>query len=224
MIENYNSFNYWENVINENKTIRGHMFMQKPPTEKSVYFHTLIFGNKNGINNIWAYCPNIRGLIGYFQYSFLQEAFYKWIYGQDKLVTKIPHLKVDKIANEGEKTNKISKEISINMKNDYEFLNNLWGMSYNKSEVELRKFIMEFNKKWSGDNKEFLYIKIFHTPEELGEYVISSTLITGTEEELETKVGMTIDEWRNTCKLATKNSTKGEIFRRILLKKLSEVY
>ena len=29
MRENYNSFNYWENVINENKTIRGHMFMQR---------------------------------------------------------------------------------------------------------------------------------------------------------------------------------------------------
>ena len=150
MRENYNSFNYWENVINENKTIRGHMFMQKPPTEKSIYFHTLIFGNKNGINNIWGYCPNIRGLIGYLQYSFLQEAFYKWIYGQEKLVTKIPHLTVDKIANEGEKLNKISKEVSINMKNDYEFLNNLWSMPSNKSEIELRKFVVDFNKKWIG--------------------------------------------------------------------------
>lgn len=224
MRENYNSFNYWENVINENKTIRGHMFMQKPPTEKSIYFHTLIFGSKNGISNIWGYCPNIRGLIGYLQYSFLQEAFYKWIYGQEKLVTKIPHLKVDKIANEGEKLNKISKEVSINMKNDYEFLNNLWGMPSNKSEMELRKFVVDFNKKWIGDNKEFLYIKVFNTPEELGEFVISSMLITSTESELENKVGMTINEWRSTCKLAIKNSMKGETFRRVLLKKLSEVY
>ena len=224
MRENYNSFNYWENIINENKTIRGHMFMQKPPTEKSIYFHTLIFGNKNGINNIWGYCPNIRSLIGYFQYSFLQEAFYKWIYGKEKLVTKIPHLTVDKIASEGEKLNKISKEISINMKNDYEFLNNLWGMSSNKSEIELRKFVVDFNKKWMGDNKEFLYIKIFKTPEELGEFVISSTLLTSTEKELENRIGMTIDEWRDICKFAIKDSIKGEIFRKILLKKLSEVY
>ena len=224
MRENYNSFNYWENVISENKTIRGHMFMQKPPTEKSIYFHTLIFGSKNGINNIWGYCPNIRGLIGYLQYSFLQEAFYKWIYGQEKLVTKIPHLTVDKIANEGEKLNKISKEVSINMKNDYEFLNNLWGMPSNKIEIELRKFVVDFNKKWMGDNKEFLYIKVFNTPEELGEFVISSMLITSTEKELENRIGMTIDEWRNICKFAIKNSMKGEIFRKVLLKKLSEVY
>ena len=198
--------------------------MQKPPTEKSIYFHTLIFSNKSGINNIWGYCPNTRGLIGYFQYSFLQEAFYKWIYGQEKLVTRIPHLKVDKIASEGEKLNKISKEISINMKNDYEFLNNLWAMPSNKSEIELSKFVVDFNRKWIGDNKQFIYIKVFKTPEELGEFVISSTLITSTEKELENRMGMTIDEWRSICKFAIKNSIKGEIFRRVLLKKLSEVY
>ena len=224
MIENYNSFNYWEKIINENKTIRGHMFMQKPPTEKSIYFHTLIFGNKNGINNIWGYCPNIRGLIGYLQYSFLQEAFYKWIYGQEKLVTKIPHLKVDKIAREGEKLNKISKEVSINMKNDYEFLNSLWGMSSDKSEIQLRKFVVDFNKKWIGDNKEFIYIKVFKTPEELGEFVIKSMLITSTEKELENSIDMTIDEWRNVCKFAINNLIKGEIFRKVLLKKISKVY
>ena len=224
MIENYNSFNYWEKIINENKTIRGHMFMQKPPTEKSIYFHTLIFGNKNGINNIWGYCPNIRGLIGYLQYSFLQEAFYKWIYGQEKLVTKIPHLKVDKIAREGEKLNKISKEVSINMKNDYEFLNSLWGMSSDKSEIQLRKFVVDFNKKWIGDNKEFIYIKVFKTPEELGEFVIKSMLVTSTEKELENSIDMTIDEWRNVCKFAINNLIKGEIFRKVLLKKISKVY
>ena len=224
MRENYNSFNYWEKIINENKTIRGHMFMQKPPTEKSIYFHTIIFGNKSGINNIWGYCPNIRGLIGYLQYSFLQEAFYKWIYGQEKLITRIPHLKVDKIASEGEKLNKISKEVSINMKNDYEFLNNLWGMPSSKSEIEVRKFVVDFNKKWIGDNKEFLYIKVFRTPEELGEFVISSMLITSTEKELENRIGMTIDEWRDICKFAVKDFIKGEKFRNILLKKLSAVY
>ena len=198
--------------------------MQKPPTEKSIYFHTLIFSNKSGINNIWGYCPNTRGLIGYFQYSFLQEAFYKWIYGQEKLVTRIPHLKVDKIASEGEKLNKISKEVSINMKSDYEFLNNLWSMRPNKSEAELRKFGLDFNKKWMGDNREFLYIKFFKTPEELGEFVISSTLLTSTQQELENRIGMKIDEWRDICKAATSDFMKGTTFRNILLKKLNEVF
>ena len=54
------------------------------------------------------------------------------------------------------------------MKNDYEFLNCLWGMPADKIEIELRKFIIDFNKKWMGDNNEFIYIKFLRTPEELG--------------------------------------------------------
>lgn len=224
MRENYNSFCYWENVISKNKTIRGHMFMQKPPTEKSIYFHTLIFGNKNGINNIWGYFPNMRSLIGYIQYSFLQEAFYKWIYGKDKLVTRIPHLTVDKIIHEGEKLKKINRQTAYNMRKDYDFFTKLWGMPSNRIEMELRKFTTDFNKKWMGDNTEFIYIKIFRTPKELGEFVISSSLLTSTEKELEDKIGMSLDDWRDICESAVTDQVKGKIFREILLKKLSEVF
>lgn len=75
-----------------------------------------------------------------------------------------------------------------------------------------------------GDNKEFLYIRIFKTPEEVGEFVISSSLMTSTEAEIESKIGMTLDEWRNVCKSCIKDSVKGQLFRNILLKKLTEVF
>lgn len=224
MRENYHSFSFWENLINENKTIRGHMFMQSLPTKDSIYFHTIIFGSKNGINNIWGYCPNIRCLLGYIQYSFLQEAFYKWIHGKEKFVAKIPHLTVDKIVIEGQKSNKINKEISISMRDDYEFLNNLWRLSDSKIQAELKAFTLKFNKKWMGDNTEFLYIKIFNNPEELGEFVISSALLASNAEELEDKLGMSIDQWRGVSKLAEKDLIKGEIFRNVLLKKLKEIF
>ena len=71
------------------------------------------------------------------------------------------------------------------MKNDYEFLSSLWAIPTDKIEMQLRNFIIEFNKKWMGENTEFIYIKVFSTPEELGEFVISSTLVTSTEKELE---------------------------------------
>lgn len=223
MRENYNSFDYWENVIRENKTIRGHMFMQKPPTEKCLYFHTLIFSKGNGINNIWGYFPNVRSLIGYLQYSFLQESFYKWIHGRDKLITNIPSISVEKIIEEGEKCKKITKDIADKMKKDYKFLSKLWDMPSRDAERELRKFLIEFNKKWMGDNREFIYIKLFKSPEEVGEFVVSSAAMTNTEEELERKIGMKIDEWKNLCENTLKDKVKAEKFREILLKKLSEV-
>ncbi len=223
MRENYNSFDYWENVIRENKTIRGHMFMQKPPTEKSLYFHTLIFSKSNGINNIWGYFPNVRSLIGYLQYSFLQESFYKWIHGKDKLITKIPSISVERIIEEGEKAKKITKEIADNMKKDYQFLSKLWDMPSKDAERELRKFLREFNKKWMGDNREFIYIKLFKSPEEVGEFVVSSAMMTNTEHDLENKIGMKIEEWKKLCENTLKDKAKAERFREILLKKLSEV-
>ncbi|MDK2828827.1 MAG: hypothetical protein PWP67_1639 [Clostridium butyricum] len=223
MRENYNSFDYWENVIRENKTIRGHMFMQKPPTEKSLYFHTLIFSKGNGMNNIWGYFPNVKSLIGYLQYSFLQESFYKWIHGKDKLITRIPSISVEKVIEDGERAKKITKEIADKMKKDYQFLSKLWDMPSRDAERELKKFLREFNKKWIGDNREFLYIKLFESPKEVGDFVVSSATITNSEGELESKIGMKIDEWLNLCENTLKDKKCAEKFRQILLKRLSEV-
>lgn len=223
MRENYNSFDYWENVIRENKTIRGHMFMQKPPTEKSLYFHTLIFSKGNGMNNIWGYFPNVKSLIGYLQYSFLQESFYKWIHGKDKLITRIPSISVEKVIEDGERAKKITKEIADKMKKDYQFLSKLWDMPSRDAERELKKFLREFNKKWIGDDREFLYIKLFKSPKEVGDFVVSSATITNSEGELESKIGMKIDEWLNLCENTLKDKKCAEKFRQILLKRLSEV-
>jgi hypothetical protein len=222
--ENYNSLAYWENVINKNKTIRGHMFMKNPPTDKSYYFHTLIFCNKCGISNIWGYVPSMRSLIGYIKYSFLQEAFYKWIYGRERAITRIPHFTVDKIIKDGKKGKKISEDIAFKMIMEYESLDKLWGISDCKIDLELRKFAISFSRRWTGDNSGFMYMKVFKTPEELGECVISSIMITHTENEIEDILGMKIDGWRNICKEAIVCSDKGEIFREVLLKNLKEVF
>ncbi|WP_294374257.1 hypothetical protein [uncultured Clostridium sp.] len=200
------------------------MFMKNTPTEKCLYFHTLMFSKSNGIDNIWGYFPNVRSLIGYLQYSFLQEAFYKWINGKDTLVTKIPSISVEKIIEQGEKAKKITKEIADSMKKDYNFLSKLWDMSSKDAEREILKFLRQFNKKWMGDNREFIYIKIFKSPKELGDFVVSSATMTDTEDELEDKIGMKTDEWMNVCEGALDDKLKAEKFREILLKKLTEVF
>ncbi|MDU7441777.1 MAG: hypothetical protein E7L05_14695 [Clostridium sp.] len=199
------------------------MFMQKPPTEKSLYFHTLIFSKGNGMNNIWGYFPNVKSLIGYLQYSFLQESFYNWIHGKAILITRIPSISVEKVIEDGERAKKITKEIADKMKKDYQFLSKLWDMPSRDAERELKKFLREFNKKWIGDNREFLYIKLFKSPKEVGDFVVSSATITNSEGELESKIGMKIDEWLNLCENTLKDKKCAEKFRQILLKRLSEV-
>ncbi|MGG7178863.1 hypothetical protein ACQPU1_14810 [Clostridium paraputrificum] len=223
MRQSYNSFKYWENLISENKTIRGHMFMQNPPKDKSLYIHTLIFSKNNGIDNIYAYFPDVKALLGYIQYSFLQEAFYKWIYGKNRIVTKIPSEPVDKIIHGGLVKGKITKEEANLMLGYYRRLTRMWDIPKDRVISELMKFARDFNKTWVGDNKEFLYIKIFKNTEDLGRFVLDSTMMTSNSDEFERKTGVTIDEWKIICKGAVKNKHLGEKLQKVLQKNLTEV-
>ncbi|EEH96545.1 hypothetical protein PMY38_07120 [Clostridium tertium] len=223
MRHSYDSFDYWEELINENKTIRGHMFMDKLPNEKSIYIHSLVFCKNNGLNNTWSYFPNEKMLLGYIQYSFLQEAFYKWIYGKERMVISIPNIPVEKIILDGEKNKKISKEEADNMRRHVKMVKDCWSLPKDKLIRALQRFSRDFNRTWYGDNREFLYLKIFNTPKDLGEFVVNSSYMTTTEREFKDRIGISIPEWNNICERANKNKRDGEKFRDILLKSLTEI-
>lgn len=197
--------------------------MQNPPKEKSLYIHTLIFSRNNGIDNIYAYFPDTKALLGYIQYSFLQEAFYKWIYGKERIIINIPSYSVDKIISDGLSKGKISKQEGQLMLSHYTMVTKMWDLPKDRVVPELIKFSREFNKSWYGDNKEFLYLKIFKNPEELGDFVVNSTMLTDEESTFIDKTGVTVEAWRNICKTAVKNKASGEKFQEILQKNLSEV-
>ena len=223
MRHGYDSFDYWEELINENKTIRGHMFMDRLPDNKSIYIHSLIFSKNNGLNNIWSYFPNERSILGYIQYSFLQEAFYKWIYGKDRVIVSVPNVPVETIIHDGEKNNKISKDEAEKMKKHLDMVKSYWNLPKDKLIRELKRFSRDFNRTWYGDNKEFLYLKIFDNPKDLGEFVVSSSYITTTEEDFIERTGINLHEWKNICEKAHINKRDGEKFRDILLKSLTEI-
>jgi len=220
---NYDSFDYWEELINENKTIRGHMFMDRLPNDKSVYIHSLIFSKNNGLSNIWSYFPNEKTLLGYIQYSFLQEAFYKWIYGKERLIINVPNVTVERIIADGEKNKKITKEEAKNMRKHLDMIKSYWNLPKDKLIKALQRFSRDFNRTWYGDNKEFLYLKIFESPKDLGDFVINSNYITTTEEDFLERTGVDIGQWKNICEDASINKRNGEKFRDILLKSLTEV-
>ena len=223
MRHNYDSFDYWEELINENKTIRGHMFMDRLPDSRSIYIHSLIFSKNNGLSNIWSYFPNEKTLLGYIQYSFLQEAFYKWIYGKERVIINIPNIPVERIISDGEKNKKISKEEANNMRRHVDMIRSFWNLPNDKLIKSLQRFCRDFNRTWYGDNKEFLYLKIFDNPKELGEFVVNSSYITTTEEDFIERTGISLVEWRKICENADENKRNGEKFRDILLKSLTEI-
>lgn len=197
--------------------------MDRLPDGKSIYIHTLVFSKNNGLSNIWAYFPNEKSLLGYIQYSFLQEAFYKWIYGKERVVINIPNVPVERIIADGEKNKKISKEEAEKMKRHLDMIKSYWDLPKDKLIKALQRFSREFNRTWYGDNKEFLYLKIFASAKDLGDFVISSSYITTTEEAFIERTGVEIVDWKNICENAHINKRDGEKFRNILLKSLTEI-
>ena len=198
--------------------------MHELPTKKTLYIHTIIFSRNNGIDNIYAYFPDVKSLLGYIQYSFLQEAFYKWIYCKKGMVIDIPSIPVDEIILNGYNDGMITKETYKTMMDNYNRVKNMWSLSREDILTELPKFAREFNKTWFGTNKEFLYMKIFKTPVELGEFVVESTMLTNSENEFKDKVGVSIEKWAEICKNVNKDKKVNEEFRKILKRNLSEVF
>ena len=221
--QNYNSFDYWKELISENKTIRGHMLMNKLPTDKSLYIHTLIFCRENGLSNIWGYLPDVKALIGYIQYSFLPEAFYIWINSKNGSVQAIPIKSAEQVISDGEKDKKITKEEATKMRNHLNMIKKCWDLPKGKLILELKKFVRDFNRTWYGDSSEFLYLKIFEKPEELGKFVLESSYMSGSQEEIREKINEDTTNWLEICKKATTNKKIGEQFREILQKNLTEV-
>lgn len=223
VIQNYNSFNYWNSMVGRNKTIRGHMFMDSPPKNSSIYIHSLIFNKKNGIDNVFAYFPNPKVLLGYIQYSFLQEAFYKWINGKDNVITNIPSLTLERIIDDAVTNNKLNKEKACLMLSGYRTIKNMWALQNDRLVTELVEFAKGFNRIWYGSKDQFIYLKIMTSSEELGEFVIKSALLVGDESSFKSKVGIDFSEWRMICKEATSNTCIGERFKNILKKSLTEI-
>ena len=98
-----------------------------------------------------------------------------------------------------------------------------WSLPKDKLIRALQRFSRDFNRTWYGDNREFLYLKIFNTPKDLGEFVVNSSYMTTTEREFKDRIGISIPEWNNICERANKNKRDGEKFRDILLKSLTEI-
>ena len=197
--------------------------MHKLPTDKSLYIHTLIFCRENGLNNIWGYLPDDKALIGYIQYSFLPEAFYIWINSKNGSVQAIPIKSAEQVISDGEKDKKITKEEATKMRNHLNMIKKCWDLPKGKLILELKKFVRDFNRTWYGDSSEFLYLKIFEKPEELGKFVLESSYMSGSQEEIREKINEDTTNWLEICKKATTNKKIGEQFREILQKNLTEV-
>ena len=125
-MKNYNSISYWEPFIRKNKTLRERVFRYDYVTDKTIYLHYTIFTKKSGVESGWVPAPNIDAFLGYVQYCFLPQAYYMWIYGREKTITKIPIATVDSILNDAVIKNKVTDDERKYIEDDIKEIKNLW--------------------------------------------------------------------------------------------------
>src|SRR5699024_10775010 len=128
-----------------------------------------------------------------------------------------------RIIADGEKNKKISKEEAENMRRHLDMIKSCWNLPKDKLIKSLQRFTRDFNRTWYGDNKEFLYLKIFDHTKDIGEFVVSSSYITTKDDDFIERARIDIVEWKRICEKAHKNKTDVEKFRNILLKSLTEI-
>lgn len=219
----FNSFDYWKEQINKSRTIRGHVFVDEPINKKTVYLHSLIFCKNTGIENVWAPFPNAKALLGYIQYSFLQEAFYKWIYSREEKINFIPYNTTEEVISKAARDKKITSKEENNMRRHLNMIKKCWDLSEDRILLELRKFSIDFNKTWLGDNTEFIYLKTFSKAEDLGAFVLETGKLLNTDNKIEDKIGMDENNFIRVCKTASSIKKSGEELKDILAKKLTEI-
>ena len=223
MKSNFNTFEFWENCIRKNRTVRGNIFIENEITNNTVYFHTVVFNRKSGIESIWGFVPNERMLLGYIQHSFLPEAFYKWIYANSTVAGIVPIKTAFQILKTAETNNSVSKEDSDTMKVQIRRLEKMVSDSKYDLMNNLKKFAKDFNKKWFGDSEEFLYLNMFNNAIDMGKFVLKANEITNNEEEFQRKVGLTNEQWIELCGSLINNEDNQIKFKNILIKNLSEI-
>ena len=85
-------------------------------------------------------------------------------------------------------------------KKENERLNSLWKLSEEEILQELKKFQKEISEVWRCELSYFTYFEIYENPIEIFETNIKDYEEAGVLEQLEEALGMSKDDWLDTCR------------------------
>ncbi|MBD5637102.1 hypothetical protein HYI18_00380 [Clostridium botulinum] len=196
MDNKYNNLFYWENLLVERENIWSGNFKDIPINQKSLFINTTIIDyEKNIFDNNWAVYPDVKSLLGFIQYIFIPTVFFCYVNNtSDEIVTPI--------ASKEE----LLEEIKTLCKNEGSIIEIEYfiNKAYNLSELseyelidELKKYCVEFNRRWEKKTKIF-HISIYSSGKEIIEKISKEENFL---EVIEEDIGMSI----NTLKEITKD-------------------
>lgn len=192
----YNNLSFWENeIIKDNNLWEGY-FDNKNITENSKIIYTGILDlNKNILQCGWAVYPCTHSLLGFLQYVYLPTAFFIWFDTKSDNSSKFRT-----VNNNFAKLNHSDVNLnSVNlMKNDYNFLIDLWTNDDKSLSLKLNDFCDSFNNNWDNAPNKRLFLKLFHNPNNTYDF-IKNALIYDTKDFVDEDISATLDSLKFAC-------------------------
>lgn len=195
-ISKYDSYHFWENLIQKEASMWMNGFQNKPLTPDSIFIYTVLMDHQKGyLKSRWAYYPDVYSLLGFLQYVFLPTAFFSWLDREVEgfnvpLATGEQVLRV--MAELEPDLNSALLEI---MATQLERIKGLWEFSPLECLQRLQSFSADFNHCWQESAGKLVYFKIFESPEEIGEYVLRGGELDTPLEVMEEEINLTKAQW-----------------------------
>ncbi|EPY2276898.1 hypothetical protein ACXAT3_001626 [Clostridium sporogenes] len=187
MDDKYNNLFYWENLLVKRENIWSGNFKDIPISQKSLFINTTIIDyEKHIFDNNWAVYPDVKSLLGFIQYIFIPTVFFCYVNNTSEEI-------VTPIASKEE----LLEEIKTLCKNEGSIIEIEYfiNKAYNLSELseyqlidELKKYCLEFNRKWEEKTKIF-HISIYSSGKEIIEKISKQDNFL---EVIEEDIGMSI--------------------------------
>ncbi|WP_061309973.1 hypothetical protein [Clostridium botulinum] len=196
MDNKYNNLFYWENLLIKRENIWSGNFKDIPISSKSLFINTTIIDyEKNIFDNNWAVYPNVESLLGFVQYIFIPTVFFCYVDNtSEEIVT--PIVSKEELL---EEIKTLCKNEDSIIKIEY-FINkayDLCELSECQLIDELKKYFLEFNRKWEEKTRVF-HISIYSSGKEIIQKISKEDDFL---EVIEEDIGMPI----NTLKEITKD-------------------
>jgi len=195
-VSKYDSYHFWENLIQKEAAMWENGFQNKPLTPDSIFVYTVIMDHgKDYLKSRWAYYPDAYALLGFLQYVFLPTAFFSWL---DREVEgfNIPLATGEQVLKVmGELEPDLNSEILRKMAIQLEKIKDLWGASPLKCLEGLQSFSREFNHFWQEAEGKLVYFKIFESPDEIGKYVLRGGEAAAALAVIEEEIDLTKGQW-----------------------------
>ena len=213
----YNNPFYWQNRIDKNNLI-------KPITKESIFCYEVFIDCSGDSIVRWSCYPDAKAMLGYIQHIVMPTIYFSHFVSRAEGVFITPDCttyEIIKALKESTRYEVDSEKLEIAKKQD-DLLMDLWKFRDEEIIEKLKEFQREVIEVWRSELSYFTYFEIYESPLKIYEAVAKDYEDMGAIVQLEEALGMSKDDWYNTCMMTYESKFMQRKFIDILNNRLGK--